>query len=578
MKVSDYIANFIASRGIRHVFTLPGGFSMHLNDSIGHHPDITPVYMLHEAGAAIAAEAYAKVTGGMGVCVVTAGPGATNAVTGCASAWLDSVPVLFISGQVKRADLARGMVRESGPQEVDIIGMVKGITKTSRLVENSDIANYLYSAEWHMMDGRHGPAWLDIPLDVQAMETWSTDETQAYPSISIKPINDIGRVCDLIASAKRPIVLAGTGIIHADARDEFLQIVDMLGMPVLTTWLAADLIDYNHPLFIGRPGPVAQRGANLALQNADLLISVGARIDVAMAAWDIPHFAYKAKHIVIDIDQRELNKLGSFADMPICADAGQFIRAMIDSGIKANYPDWLIQCQEWKQKYYAETIGSTYARIADMLSDTLTPEHVIVIGAASQSCAAFFATFRQKAGQRIIHSGGLGSMGYDIPYAIGACLGSGGKRTICITGDGSFMQNIQELEVVLRLNLPIHFIVFNNGGYASIRNSQQKAFGRLSGANEQSGLTLPSIDILARAWGMDACAARFMDTIKERITGFERFPHPMLTEVYAQQDEVVAPRVQNQFMLDGTIKTDSLENLWPYLSPEELSKNMICLT
>jgi acetolactate synthase-1/2/3 large subunit len=559
MKLSDYIADYIASLGVRHVFTLPGGFSMHLNDSIAHHPKLTPVYMLHEAGAAIAAEAYAKASGGIGVCVVTAGPGCTNALTGVASAWLDSTPLLVISGDARMAHLkARDDfgLRQGGPQDIDIMQMIRPITKHSFSAGPRFVDVMMNEAVKWAMEGRRGPIWIDIPLDVQAAQI---EPKATRPDIQLRHMLDVTRVITLLKESKRPIILAGAGV--QNSRDEFLRLIDLLQVPVLTTWAAMDLIDYDHPLFIGRPGVVAARGANFALQNADLILAIGARLDPQTIGFERDQFAPNAKKIMVDIDQAELDKLGDmYIDLPICADAGDFIRAMLATCYECLRPEWLAYCQDWKERYPFTGNAETYHMI-DMICELSTPDDVFVVSPSCMAGAIFMAGFHQKAGQRIISSHGLGAMGWATPAAIGAALATG-RRVTVIDGDGSFAQNVQELEVMRRLNLPIRFFVFNNDGYASIRNSQNKAFGRLSGADESSGLSLPNIEDISRAYHID----------------YGLLTPPSIFEFFVPRNEMLAPRVQSEMLPDGTWHGGRLDDMWPYLTRDEYAENMQCLT
>lgn len=573
MKLSDYIANFIASQNVRHVFTLPGGFSMHLNDSIHHQGQIEPVYCLHESGAGAAADSYAKYAG-LGVCVVTAGPGATNAITACASAYCDSVPLLFISGQCKREDLSGGWVRCSGPQEVPITRMIAPVTKYHWLLEKpEEVAYILEKAVYIATHGRKGPVWIDIPLDVQGAEIDEAALEHFTPAIEPVVKGLAREVVPLLRESKRPLFLIGAGALGA--RSDIAKLIDLLDVPVLTTWLAKDMFAHDDPLLVGQPGPLATRAANFALQTCDLLVCIGARIDSTMTAWQPEHFAPNAKVVLVDIDPAELNH-SPVADVKIEMDAGKFAREIVkeievsghpDISNVANWSHWRGRCSLWKAHYHITTDTPVYQTIRE-LSGLLTPDDVIVIASSSVCCGVFYTTFKQKLGQRIYYSNGQGSLGYDIPYAIGACLASGGRRTICLAGEGGFMQNIQELEVVRRLNLPIKFFVFDNNGYSSIRLSQQAHMKRLSGADEDSGMTIPNIRSVADAFEIESCVIdRYMDTMLDK-------PGPTLFVVPCSQDERCEPRVLARMGADGKMVSGTLENLYPYLPPDELAREL----
>ena len=485
IKLSDYVIRCIAKQGVKHVFMLPGGGAMHLNDSLGSSPDIEFICNLHEQASAIAAEAYAKVTNNLGVCLVTTGPGGTNAVTGVAGAWLDSTPCLFISGQVKRADLKGDSgVRQLGVQEVDIVSIVQSITKYAvTITDPHSIRYHLEKAIYLAKSGRPGPVWIDIPLDVQAamiepetQEGFNPQETESYADIN-QLTEQVNQLIELLNESERPVIVVGNGVRLANAQAEFLELINYLGIPVLTTWLGLDLIGDDHPLCFGKPGPMAPRGANFTLQNADLLLSIGARLDMAMTGYAHDKLARAAKKIIVDIDLAEINKMKTTIHLPICADAKDFLQDVLKQREKIKPKDisnWLGYCQKLKHKYpvvlpeyWHQTEGvSTYV-LAEILSEELTANDLVVPGSSGFASEIFLLCFKVKAGQRVFHTRGTGAMGFGIPASIGACIASGNKRTICVDGDGGFQLNIQELETLARLNLPIKFFVINNQGYAS---------------------------------------------------------------------------------------------------------------
>lgn len=566
MKASDYIASYVASLGIRHVFTLAGGGSMHLNDSFGHYECITPIYMLHESGAAIAAEAYAKASERMGVCVVTAGPGVTNALTGCAAAWLESTPVLFISGDSKLADLDRRSaykLRQGAQQDVPTIELVKPITKLALEAGSAkEIPELLEELTKVALGGRPGPVWLSAPLDIQAQDTG--DDEIIVPTVP-RPVlypNEIIEITRALESSYRPLLLLGAGIGIAHARNEIMTLIDYLGVPVLTTWPASDLIPFDHPLFVGRPGPVGLRAANKVLQEADLLISIGARLDPATCCFDVGNFGANAVKIQVDIDQGELDKNDDGVDYILRADAGYFICAMMKQAKPHYLQEWVEHCQEVKAKYPFEALGDSpsYA-LTNILNEITTPSDIFANGVASYACNIFSVGWKPKAGQRAYAQHALGSMGCDIPNAIGACLGSGGRRTICVTGDGSFMQNMQELEVVRRLRLPIVFFVANNGGYGCIERSQGKTFRRVSGAELISGLTLPGVSKVAGAMEIQSVCARdelHHNVIRYALTGRD----PCVVE-YVAYNEPELPHVTTTIGADGIPHSNPIDRMWP---------------
>jgi len=595
IKLSDYVFQLIAERGVKHVFMLPGGGAMHLNDSLGRNPNIEFICTLHEQAAAIAAEAYARVTNILGVALVTTGPGGTNAITGVAGAWLESTPCLFISGQVKRADMKGNLnVRQVGPQEVDIISIVRPITKYAVTVTDPlTIRYHLEKALALATSGRKGPVWVDIPLDVQAayiepdqLERFDTEELASNQLYSISLSHQARETFTLLNNAERPVLLIGNGIRSSGAQDSLLKLIRFLGIPVLSTWMGVDLVSDDDPLFFGKPGTVAARGANFILQNSDLLISIGARLDFAVTGFDQTKFAREAKKIVVDIDEGEITKLKTSVDLPVTADAGMFIQELLNHENELKDTDrgnWLARCKEWKAKYPVvlpeywkqEKFVNSYV-FTTLLSEELANDDLIIPGSSGADIDIFWLSIRVKAGQRLFSTGGLGAMGFGIPASIGGCLASGRKRTITFEGDGSFQLNIQELETVARLDLPIKYFVINNGGYASIRSSQRNHFnGRLVGCDPSSGLTLPDTIKIATAYGIKSSRITDHAHMRESIREVLQNPGPIICEVMTDPDRPIGPRVSSHVRDDGSIVSRPLEDLWPFLDRKELVSNML---
>ncbi len=593
MKLSDYVFRRVAELGVKHVFMLPGGGAMHLNDSLGRCPGIEFVCMLHEQAAAIAAEAYARVTNNLGVVLVTTGPGGTNAVTGVAGAWLESTPCLIISGQVKRSDMKRDLgVRQLGSQELDIVSIVKPITKYAVTVTDPPTIRYhLEKALYLAKSDRPGPVWLDIPLDVQAAQI-DPDALQGFDAPPVDTSAEVLRLSaqvtqtvKLLNEAARPVLLVGNGIRLSGAQKDLLQLVDLMGIPVLTTWMGTDLLWDDHPLFFGKPGTVAPRGANFTLQNSDYLLSIGARLDFAVTGFDQTQFARAAKKIVVDVDAAEIRKLKMMIDVPVCADARAFIQQVMKQrgAIRArDRSDWLARCRDWKNKYpvvlteYWEQTGcvNTYV-FSNVLAEELNGNDVIVPGSSGVGIDTFWLSFKVKAGQRLFSTGGLGAMGFGLPASIGGCLASGRRRTISVDGDGGFQLNIQELETVARLNLPIKFFILNNQGYASIRASQRNYFGRLVGADPTSGLTLPNIVNIASAFGLTTARITDRTNLHQQIRQILEMPGPVVCEVMVAPDQGIGPRVSSAIRADGSMISKPLEDLWPFLDRQEFFSNMI---
>ena len=603
IKLSDYVVDFLDQQGVSDIFLLPGGGCIHLVDSIGK-SNLRFVCNLHEQACSVAADAYGQYTNNLGVCLVTTGPGGTNAMTGVAAAWLDSTPMLVISGQVQKKDMINGRgTRQIGFQELDMSNLVKPITKFSTTVSHpEDIKFYLERAVYEAKKGRPGPVWLDIPLDVQAAMI-DEDTLQSYVPVE-EPVEDIrGVVSDIINdlnNSERPVILAGNGIRLSNSIDEFKELSDILQIPVLLTWKAIDFMEETHPLFVGRPGGVGQRGANFSQQNSDFFLSIGARLDHGQTAYQHKYFAREATKAIVDIDENEINKLEMDVKYPVVFDAGGFIDEMLRQKDKINIQnsDWLSQCKKWQQdypvvlpKHYDKSSYyiNNYAFI-DILSDVLLEGSLIIPGSSGGCSEVTMQAFKVKKGMRIFNSEGLGPMGFGIPAAIGGCIAAGQVPTVCIDGDGGFIMNVQELEVVRRLNLPIKFFVLNNEGYVSIRNTQNSHFNKkLVASGSKSGLTLPSISKIAYSYDIPyhkiVNSENLCRNIKDVLgidklkSGFSKAvlisgEGPVICEVMLPSTHVTEPKASVYKKDDGSFAARPMEDLAPFLDRDEFRKNM----
>jgi len=592
IKLSDYVINLVSSLGVTHVFMLPGGGCMHLVDSIGRNKNLNFICCLHEQAAVIAADGYAQYNNDIGVALVTTGPGSTNAITGVAASWIDSTPLLVLSGQVKRKDLLLGKgVRQMGIQEVDIVSLVTPITKYAiTILEPASIRYHLEKAIYFAKNGRPGPVWIDIPLDVQGAMI-DEDNLGGFSSDELPERRNpkLGRLVEdainLLNNAERPVILAGRGIRLAGADKEFLNVVKSLKIPVLTTWRMSDALSEDNEIYFGRPGSIASRYANFIQQNSDFIMTMGARLDLPQVGHSYANFARAAKKIIVDIDESEIRKIDTKIDVPIISDAKDFLSEFITMLDMVKYKDrskWIEKCKEWKRKYpvvlpeYLKSAGyvNTYALI-DALSDLLVESDVIVPG-SSGSCAEITCqSFRIKKGQRLINSPGLGSMGFGLPQSIGVCLASK-RRTVCIIGDGGLQHNIQEVETLKRLNIPIKLFVLNNNGYAAIRNTHTRFFdGRLVCCDPSSGLTLPDTCKIASAYGLKTKRISDQTNLKEDVSNVLNMEGPVVCAVMIDPDLQMAPRLSSMARPDGTMVSKPLEDLWPFLDREEFRKNMI---
>lgn len=590
MRVADYLMSRLADAGVEHVFLLPGGGAMYLNDALACEKRLTPVPCHHEQACGIAAEAWGRVRETFGVCMVTTGPGATNVITPVAGAWIESVPMLIISGQVKRSDLLAGRpLRQGGVQEVDIIPMVKSVTKYAVTVDDPlQIRYHLERALYEMKTGRCGPVWLDIPLDVQA----STVDPEKLPFFAMPPppalaIDEASHdLMQLISEAKRPLLLAGHGVRLAGAAKEFAALAERLQIPVTMTWNALDLLPWEHPLCVGRPGVVALRAANFAVQNCDLLISIGCRLDNIITAYNPRGFARSAKKAVIDVDANEIAKLDMVIERSIVADAKVMIEALARQPSPLPSPenaDWILRCGDWKRHYpvneglpFPDRGPINHYHFVSALSDTIPPDTLISTGSSGLAIEVFYSTFRNKPGQRIFLTSGLGSMGYGLPAAIGACLANGKLPMVAIESDGSLQLNLQELGTLIQQQLPITLVILNNGGYASIRNTQRNYFsGRFIGTGPEAGLQFPDLDKLASSYGLPYLRITDASELDELLENTLSTPGPRIVDVQLSPNETLAPKAAALPQADGSMLSMPLEDMSPLLSLQQLQAEML---
>lgn len=587
MLVADYIFEHLAARGVKDVFTVTGGGIMYLVDALGRNPDIKYWCNFHEQACAISAEGYSRVTGGLGVCLVTTGPGSTNALSAIAGAWVDSVPVLVISGQVRTkliADYSKH--RQIGPQEVNIIPMVEPVVKyATTLTADDDIALELERAIRIATSGRPGPVWLNIPLDVQSVEM---DTTRGHEFLFASDGEDepasgdtagIRKVVQMLRESSRPLIVTGNAIHLAGAESEFKRFVEHLGCPVICQMGGMDLLPEDHPLYMGRFGPTGQRRANFTLQNADLLLCVGAGMSVSAVGWDTENFAPDAKRVMINIDPQELAKPYFPVDLGVVADVKWFMsRLMADHPDLelAVDPDWLQAISEWKRDYPLLTDdywedkehANSYV-LAHRISELMQPGEVILTGNASDAVSVHHS-FVVKPDQRIITNYGFGAMGWDLPAVVGACVAQGGKRTVLVTGDGSIALNIQELLTLGRHRLNVKVFIINNGGYESIRATQNTFFdGRFVGCHEESGVYNPDFKPLAAAYGLEYRYFRTNEDIDRGLAEIMDTDGPFLVEVNVSFEQEKCPKITSRRQEDGSFVSCSLDDQYPFLPAEE---------
>lgn len=593
LKLSDYLIGFLADRGVRHVFMVTGGGAMHLNESIGSDSRIQYICNHHEQACAIAAECYARVTGKVGVVNVTTGPGGVNALNGVFGAYTDSVPMLVLSGQVRRDTCApvRGLekIRQLGDQEIDIVRMVKGITKYAVLVSDPATIRYHVEKAFHLASsGRPGPCWLDLPVDVQSAKidpaalagydpaeddtVWNPEEVR----------NQCERVISRLRAASRPVILAGTGVRAAGAVEEFDEVVHRLGLPVTTAW-THDVIASDDPLFCGRPGTIGERAGNFTVQNSDVLLVLGSRLNIRQVSYNWKSFAREAFKIQVDVDAAELDKPFIKPDLPIHCDLKVFLNEL-RSQLEGWHPsagqrEWLSWCRERISRY--PVVQERHRRTAsplnpyyfiELLFEGLRKDDAVVCGNAA-ACIVPYQVSRLQKGQRLISNSGSASMGYDLPAAVGAAVARGGKRVICLAGDGSVQLNIQELQTLSYQKLPVKVLIMNNGGYLSIRQTQSNFFGHLIGVGPESGISFPDYVRVAAAFDLPAACITGVDDMP-KLWELLDAPGPAVCEIMLDPKQEFEPRLKSRQMPDGTIVSPALEDMFPFLEPEELQSNL----
>lgn len=595
MKLSNYIFSKLVNEGIDTVFLVTGGGAMHLNDAIGRTADLKYVCNHNEQASSIAAEGYARVKNKPAIVNVTTGPGSINALNGVHGAFTDSIPMIIISGQVKRETIMSTYnidgLRQLGDQEVDIISMVKGITKYAvEITDPNTIKYHLEKAIYLSTSGRPGPVWLSIPVDVQAAEV-DIDKCEGF-SPEILNIdsnilnNDLSKIIDKITNSKRPVLIGSTGIRLSNALNEFEEFANLTGIPVVTAW-SHDIIHHDHPNYIGKQGSIGDRAGNFAVQNSDLVIIIGSRMPIRQLSYNWENFAREAYKIHIDIDQAELQRPFLKADLPLVYDA-KFILASLIEKIKTeklhfDFKEWLGWCIERKNKYPvvqdhhkdpAKPINPYY--FISTLQTLLTGNDVIVCGNAT-ACIVPFQTSNIKKGQQLFSNSGSASMGYDLPAAIGAATADPSKRIICFAGDGSILMNLQELQTIKHNNLNIKIIVLDNNGYLSIKSTQQNFFGLAIGSAPENGVSFPDLEKVGNSFNIPSYTLESFD-FKEELQKLINLEGPILINVKLDPLQMFEPKLSSKKLSDGKMVSAPLEDMFPFLSEKELASNMIIKT
>jgi len=593
IKLSDYIAQKIVDYGIQHVFMITGGGAMHLNHSLGSHKKLSCIFSHHEQACAIGAEAYARLSNRLAVVNVTSGPGGTNAITGVYGAYVDSIPMLILSGQVKWETTVRSTglpLRQYGDQELDIEELVRPITKYCFMVTDPESIRYhLEKALYLATSGRPGPVWLDIPLNVQA----SKIDPEKLKGFDTKEIKEPWKKTDLVKSAniilekiyqaKRPVIFAGGGVRLSGQHKNFIKLVEKLGIPIVTGWNAHDVIWNSHPQYAGRPGTIGDRAGNFTVQNSDLLLILGSRLNIRQVSYNWNSFARAAYKIWVDIDPLELQKPNIKPDMPVLASLTDFIPALLNETYKetsSQHKEWLAWCKKRQKRfpvvlpeYWVNERVNPYC-FMEVLFKQLKKSQIIVTGNGS-ACVVSFQVANLKKEQRLWTNSGCATMGYDLPAAIGAHKASG-KSIVCLAGDGSIMMNLQELQTIIGERLPIKIFLLNNNGYVSIFQTHRNFFNGVEvGGGPKSGVTFPNFERLSAGFGFTYLKCENHKSLEKNISKTLKTQGPIICEIMIDENQIFAPKLGAKQHADGRITSPPLEDLFPFLSEDELKKNMI---
>ncbi|MGE4481375.1 thiamine pyrophosphate-binding protein [Acidocella sp.] len=588
MRVADYIASLVVAHGITDFFSVTGGGAMHLNDAFARNRQLRGVCLHHEQACAMAAEAYCRLSGRLALVNVTTGPGGINALNGVHGAWTDSIGMLVISGQVKQETMATSYdlpLRQLGDQEADIVGMVRGITKFAVVLRDKEDVRYVVEKAIYLArTGRPGPVWIDVPMDIQGAQI-ETSMLRGYSPEASPEFPDISEIADILRNARRPVIMPGTGVRIAGAYDAFVKLIDLTNFPVATAFNAHDLLAEEHPSYVGRPGTVGDRAGNFAVQNADVVLILGCRLNIRQISYNWENFAPEALKIMVDIDQAELAKPTLNIQKSVCADLKDFIPRLVQtlgnfvpSEEQGHYLDW---CQERRRLY--PVMQSTYEDDSKginpyVFADNLfgvTSDNDVIVTANATACVTTFQAAKLKPGQRMFSNSGSASMGYDLPAAIGAAIAAPERRIICLSGDGSFMMNMQEMQSIIAMGLNIKIFLLNNEGYSSIKQTQSAFFpDNMFGCDAASGVTFPNFSRVAAAFGFEPRCVDAHAALSQAITETLITPGPQFCEVMLNPTQGFAPKLSSRKLDDGRMVSSPLHDMAPFLSREELAQNM----
>lgn len=594
MKIAEYIADFLVEHGVTDNFMVTGGGAMHLNDALGHKEGLRTIYNHNEQGCSIAAEAYARVNGRIASVCVTSGPGGTNAITGVMGGWLDSIPMFIISGQVKRETTLWSVpelnLRQLGDQEFDIIHSVSNMTKYAVMLTDPNEVAYHVEKAWYLANsGRMGPVWLDVPLDIQGAPYVAENQKHYVPEEeAVHQINKetIDQVLCRMRKAKSPLIFAGYGVRLAGAEKLLLKAAEKWQIPVAVAWNSCDLIGYDNPLYAGSPSREGTRGSNFIVQNCDLLLVLGSRMNIRTITYNKNDFAKRAYKIMVDIDSHELKKPTFIPDMPICGDVYQFLKDAVTIPYIPNDAQnlWIQWCRSMVEKYpaclpeYHNTAKLNPYVFVDSLYHNMQNSDIVTLGNGS-ACVMMFSGAKVKQGQRIFTNSGCAAMGYGMPAAVGAAVAAKGeKRVICVDGDGSLMMNVQELETLSYNHLNVKLFVLNNNGYHSIRQTQRNLFKKsLIGLDPENGVGFPDFAKLAEAFGFSYVEIDAEQNLDEKLAQALNADGCVFCNVIVDSEQNFVPKLSSKVLPDGRIVSPSMDDMSPFLPRKEYEENRYIL-
>ena len=588
MRLADFVIQWLVSKNINNIFTVSGGGSIFLCDAAAVSNEMNYYCCHHEQAASFAAEGYARAKGAVGAVLVTTGPGGTNAVTGVSCAWIDSIPMMFISGQVfSNQVIGKKKLRQLGVQEINIVDLVKPNTKYAILLKSTnDIKYELEKAYHYATKGRPGPVWIDIPANMQAAsinpQKLKSFKKRKVNLITNKILEQIKVLKEKLSTSKKPLILAGHGVRLSKSSNKLIHFIEKYNIPILTTWNASDIINSNHPLFLGRPGAFTERGANFAIQNSDLIITIGTRLPFMVTGYNSFDFGRNAFKAMIDIDPNELKKTDFQFDLLINLDASLFLDKLLENDFSYNYdPTWLSKSQKIRERY--PILDQEKKKVSKYLNSyvfinelsKLVSNNVSVVTDMGLSFVGTHQAFQIKKGQNLFTNSGHAPMGWGLPAAFGAWVADKNKLVICLSGDGGLMMNIQEFATLMHHKPNLKLFIYNNDGYLTIKQTQQLGFkGKLMGS-EKNDLTFPKFDLIAKAHSLPFIKLDGKSNLSDEITEFLKIKGPAICELIMDSEQPQVPKAINRKDEKGKTIISNFEERYPFLSENEIKENLL---